>query len=169
MRRPLHVGELVMPVMAQLKRRMQDMDVEKAMEMAGEAGTSGKPRLPEENEARVVGRVVNSPKTKEGAGANGNYQMARFTLAVNRSYKEATGKWVRETDFVPVVAWGALAEAVGKTGKGTALRVEGRIKTWEAEGKKYRWELKANTLEILELRRSPQAEPAQEQGELLAS
>ena len=40
--------------------------------------------------------------------------------------------------------------AVGKAGKGTALRVEGRIKTHEVEGKQYRWELKGEVLEVLE-------------------
>lgn len=135
---------------------------------AGEPRETERPggRLPELNEARVVGRIVNAPKTKEGTGARGEYRMARFVLAVNRAYKDnASGKWVRETDFIPVVAWGAVAEAAGKAGKGSALRVEGRIKTWQVEGKQYRWELKADLVEVLVLR--PQTGKDAAQGELL--
>lgn len=122
-------------------------------------------RLPELNEARVIGRIVNPPKTKEGSGARGDYKMARFVLALNRAYKDSSGKWVRETDFIPVVAWGAVAEAASKAGKGSALRVEGRIKTWQVEGKQYRWELKADLVEVLDLR--PQTGKDAAQGELL--
>ena len=139
---------------------------------AGEAGGSGKPRLPEENSARVVGRVVNPPRVKDGTGARGEYKMARFVIAANRSYKDSSGKWVRETDFIPVVCWGALAAAAGKAGKGTALRVEGRIKTWAVEGKQYRWELKADALQILDLKRAGAAaaqKAPEKQEELLAA
>jgi len=147
---------------------MEDGKAEET-EAAGEPGSPGKPRLPEENEAHVVGRIVNNLKMKEGSGANGGYKMARFTLAVNISYQDSSRKWVRETDFVPVVAWGKRAEEVGKAGKGTAMRVTGRIKTWQVEGKGYRWELKADKVEILDLRRPTRAESDEAQKELMPS
>lgn len=143
---------------------MEEGNEPAAMEPQEPGRPSG--RLGELNEARVIGRIVNPPKMKEGSGAHGDYKMARFVLAVNRSYKDSSGKFVRETDFVPVVGWGAIAEAVAKAGKGTALKVEGRIKTWQVEGKQYRWELKAELLEVLDMR-APKAEAAQ--GELLPS
>ncbi len=128
-----------------------------------EEAAGRKPPLPEENEARVVGRIVNAPKLKEGTTGKGDpYKMARLTLAVNRR----SGR-DREADFVPVVLWDALADAVAKAGKGTALRVSGRIKTYEVEGKGYRWELKAETLEVLELRKPARAGAEEEQKELL--
>lgn len=118
-------------------------------------GRPGKPAIPEENEACVVGRIVNPPKLREGKSEKGSpYKMARFMVAVNRTYKGA-----RETDFIPVVVWDALAEAVRNAGKGTALRVSGRIKTYEVEGKKYRWELSGVTLQVLDLRPLAQPEP----------
>jgi single-stranded DNA-binding protein len=146
-------------------------DMEEGKEPAAEPQEPGRPggRLPELNEARVIGRIVNPAKMKEGAGAHGDYKMARFVLAVNRSYKDSAGKSVRETDFVPVVGWGAIAEAAGKAGKGSALRVEGRIRTWQVEGKQYRWELKADMLEILDLRRPAASEVEDGQKELLPS
>lgn len=120
------------------------------------AGRPGKPAIPEENEACVVGRIVNPPKLREGKSDKGSpYKMARFMVAVNRTYKGA-----RETDFIPVVVWDALAEAVRNAGKGTALRVSGRIKTYEVEGKQYRWELSGVALQVLDLR--PLAQPGTE-------
>lgn len=111
-------------------------------------GRPGKPAIPEENEACVVGRMVNPPKLREGKTEKGSpYKMARFMVAVNRTYKGN-----RETDFIPVVVWEGLAEAVRNAGKGTALRVSGRIKTYEVEGKQYRWELSGVVLQVLDLR-----------------
>lgn len=111
-------------------------------------GRPGKPAIPEENEACVVGRMVNPPKLREGKTEKGSpYKMARFMVAVNRTYKGN-----RETDFIPVVVWEGLAEAVRNAGKGTALRVSGRIKTYEVEGKQYRWELSGVALQVLDLR-----------------
>lgn len=134
-----------------------------------EPGRPGKPSLPELNEACVVGRMINNPKMREGAGAQGDYKMARFMLGVNRTYKDSSGKRLQETAFVPVVVWRALAEAVSKAGKGTALRIGGRIKTWQVEGKNYRWELQGNTLEVLDLRAPVRVEPEEAQKELLPS
>lgn len=118
-------------------------------------GRPGKPAIPEENEACVVGRMVNPPKFREGKSEKGSpWKMARFMVAVNRTYK---GR--EETDFIPVVVWEGLAEAVRNAGKGTALRVSGRIKTYEVEGKQYRWELSGEVLQVLDLRPLAQAEP----------
>lgn len=129
---------------------------------AEEAEAAGRrPAVPEENEARVVGRIVNPAKLKEGTTAKGSpYKMARFTLAVNRTYRDSKGGKGRETDFIPVVVWDALAQAVVKAGKGTALRVSGRIKTYQVEGKGYRWELKCDTLQVLDLKPADRAEAA---------
>ncbi len=143
------------------------MDEGRKRDAEGDEGTAktGKSPIQEENEARVVGRIVNPPKVREGTTTKGApYKMARFTMAVNRTYKGN-----RETDFIPVVLWDALAEAVGKAGKGTALRVEGRIKTHEVEGKQYRWELKGEVLEVLDLRPAAQSGAEARQEELLAS
>jgi single-strand DNA-binding protein len=160
-----HIGELARMFIWDLKRRQVHMDNDTQTPPG-----DGKRRLPQENEARVVGRLVNAPKIKEGAGAHGDYKMARFVLAVNHGYKDASGQWVRETDFVPVVAWRALAEAVAKAGKGSALRVIGRIKTWQVEGKNYRWELKADTLEVLDRRPiGPPATGSEKEKEMAAS
>ncbi|MBI4060987.1 MAG: single-stranded DNA-binding protein [Elusimicrobia bacterium] len=126
-------------------------------------GRPGKPAIPQENEACVVGRMVNPPKFREGKSEKGSpWKMARFMVAVNRTYK---GR--EETDFIPVVVWEGLAEAVRNAGKGTALRVSGRIKTYEVEGKQYRWELSGEVLQVLDLR--PLAQPAPGDGKTQAA
>ncbi len=135
-----------------------------------DAGSHAGRRLPEENEVRVVGRMVNPAKFKEGTTAKGSpYKLARLVLAVNRGYKDSGNNWVKETDFIPVVLWDALADQVSKAGKGTGMRVTGRIKTHEVEGKQYRWELKAETLDVLDWRKPSQAAPQPAQKELLPS
>ena len=101
-----HVGDLVGPVLEELKWRMEGMENGKETTgKAGAPGKPGKPRLPEVNEVRVVGRLVNPPKFKEGTNAGGAYTLARFMLATNRYRKNAAGDWEQEPSFIPVVAW----------------------------------------------------------------
>lgn len=162
------IGDIARPFLADMKRRMKRMEEGSETEAAPSEspGGPGSRRLPEENEARVVGRMVNPAKLKEGTTAKGSpYKLARLMLAVNRSYKDSSNNWVRETDFVPVVLWDALADQASKAGKGSGLRVTGRIKTYEVEGKQYRWELKGDSLEVLDWRKP--AQTGAEQKELL--
>lgn len=106
--------------------------------------------LPEINDVVVVGRLLNAPKTRL---VNGEHKMARFMLAVTRSYHNGAGQRVRSTAYVPVVAWRAVAQQAEVLGKGDAVRAEGRLRTWQsAEGQKYRWEVEADLLEVLRQR-----------------
>lgn len=114
------------------------------------------PALPEINEVVVVGRLLNAPKMKAIAG---DRKMARFMLAVTRSFRNNRGENSKETAFVPVVAWRAVAEQAEKLGKGDGVRVEGRLRTWQStEGQKYRWEVEATLFEVLHRRGEPSAQ-----------
>ena len=115
-------------------------------------GQPGKPKLPEVNEADVLGRISNNPKVLMVGQPGRQAIMARFTLAVNRSFARSGGKPRVETAYVPVVAWHSLAKQCATAGKGSALRVTGRLKTWELEGRKFRWEIEADGVQILERR-----------------
>lgn len=56
--------------------------------------------------------------------------MASFTVAVNRSFTTPQGEQREITDWINVVAWGNLAEAVGnQLKKGSRVFVEGRFTT----------------------------------------
>ena len=79
--------------------------------------------------------------------------VASFSVAVNRSYTTPQGETRELTDFINVVAWGGLAEAVGnQLKKGTRVFVEGRYSTrnYEAQdgSRRYATEVAANLIAI---------------------
>lgn len=123
--------------------------------LPGMGGEGGGPPIPEENEVRITGKLVNVPKVKT---VTGGHKMAVFTLAVGRTFRDGEGRKGQETAFVPVVAWRALAEQVEPLGKGSVVLVQGRLRTWTAQGKEqgkdYRWNVEAVLLEVLD-RRAP--------------
>ncbi|MDD5658243.1 MAG: single-stranded DNA-binding protein [Elusimicrobia bacterium] len=132
--------------MERLKRRNME---ENRQDEVGEREES---RLPEVNEVAVVGRLVRAPLTMV---VNGDAKRASFMLAVTRMYHTGAGRRAHSTTYVPVVAWRALAEQAEPLGKDDAVRVEGRLSTWQsqsAEGQKHRWAVEADLLEVLHRR-----------------
>jgi single-strand DNA-binding protein len=62
-----------------------------------------------------------------------------FSLALNRSYKNAEGTWVEATDYIDITAWGPLGERVAQyLTKGRPALVSGRLqsRSWEQDGQK---------------------------------
>ena len=102
------------------------------------------------NSVQVMGNLARDPvvrATKTGRA------MASFTVAVNRSFTTPQGEQREITDWINVVAWGNLAEAVGnQLKKGTRVFVEGRIssRSYDAQDgtKRYVTEVVANTIAI---------------------
>lgn len=87
------------------------------------------------NKTFLGGRITNDVELKETvSGAS----VCKFTIAVNRDFKNANGEY--ETDFIDCVAWRDTAEFISKYfRKGSAILVEGSIqkRQWEDdEGKK---------------------------------
>ena len=122
--------------------------------------------LAEENEVRLSGRLLKPPKVT----AHGNDNLrAQFMLAVTRSWRREQSKRGRETSYVPVVAWRAGAEACRALGRGSAVRLEGRLRTWQSQGRRYRWEVQAHMLEVVRNSAAPKKDgaAASEQPELL--
>jgi single-strand DNA-binding protein len=57
-----------------------------------------------------------------------------FSLALNRSYKDASGEWQEATDYIDVVAFGPLAERTAEyLSKGSRALVLGRLQTRKYE------------------------------------
>ena len=86
-------------------------------------------------------------------------QVASFTLAVDRDFKNAQG--VKEADFIPCVVWGKLAEICEKyVTKGKQLAVAGRIQTRNYEDKdgqrRYITEVIVSDLQLLGSRQDAQ-------------
>jgi single-strand DNA-binding protein len=79
-----------------------------------------------------------------------------FSLALNRSYKDASGEWQEATDYIDITAWGPLGERVSQyLNKGRRCLVQGRLqsRSWEQEGvKRTKVEVLANDVTFLDSR-----------------
>ena len=74
----------------------------------------------------LVGNLTDDPELKYTP--NGTAR-ARFAVAVNRRYKDASGNAQDEVTFVPIVTWGAQAEnCANYLSKGRSVAVEGRLR-----------------------------------------
>ena len=90
------------------------------------------------NRVTILGRLagdVNVWTTPSGA------KVARFTVALNRQYKNPeTHKLIKKVSWVPVAVWGSRVKPCQEyLGKGSLVFVEGHIETnsWtDKEGKK---------------------------------
>ena len=77
------------------------------------------------NRVVLVGRITRDPETQQ---TNTGIPYVRFTLAVNRPFKDQNGE--RQADFINCVAWRQQAEFLRNyVKKGNQLAVEGRIQT----------------------------------------
>lgn len=82
------------------------------------------------NKIILMGRMTRDPEMITAGDTKG----ARFTLAVNRDYKDSDGN--TPTDFLPVVAWRQTAEFVEKYfHQGSAAIVVGRLQSRTFEDK----------------------------------
>lgn len=75
------------------------------------------------NKIILIGRLTKDPELRY---TNSGIPVARMTLAVDRPFIKEGGQ--KETDFIDVVVWRALAENCAKhLGKGRLVAVEGRL------------------------------------------
>ena len=77
----------------------------------------------------------------------------RFTVAINHRFKNNAGEDQEITDFISVVAWGAIGENVAKyLRKGSPVLVEGRLRSgsYEKNGvKHYTTDVQADNIILL--------------------
>lgn len=102
------------------------------------------------NKVILMGRLTKDPDVRYTQ--NGKV-VCQFTLAVDRPFKGPDGN--KETDFIPVVVWGKIAELSGNSlQKGHRAIIEGRlqIRSYEANDGSKRWvsEIIANSVEFVE-------------------
>jgi len=94
------------------------------------------------NKAFVFGNLTRDPELK--ALPSGN-NVASFSLATNRTWKDQNGQKQENTDYHNIVAFGKQAEVIAQyLKKGRSVFIEGRMQTrsWEQEGqKRYRTEI----------------------------
>lgn len=94
------------------------------------------------NKTFVLGNLTRDPELR-ALPSGGN--VASFSLATNRVWRNKEGEKQEQTEFHNVVAFGHTAEIVAQyLRKGGQVLVEGRLQTrsWEQDGqKKYRTEI----------------------------
>lgn len=94
------------------------------------------------NKAFVYGNLTRDPEMR---ALPSGQQVANFSVATNRVYKDKEGAKKEQVEYHNVVAFGRTADLIGQyMKKGRPIFIEGRIQTrsWEAEGKKnYRTEI----------------------------
>ncbi len=101
------------------------------------------------NKAIVYGNLTRDPEIKS---LPSGMQVATFSLATNRVFKDRDGKKQEQAEFHNIVVFGRQAETVSQyLKKGNTAFVEGRMQTrsWEQEGqKKYRTEIVADRVQF---------------------
>ena len=105
------------------------------------------------NNVNLIGRLTKDPELKMTSGGQ---PMVRFTIAVNREFKNKEG--VREADFINCIAWRGQAESIAKyVGKGSLVGVNGRLQTSrftrEDGTSVYSVDVAAESVQFLESRR----------------
>lgn len=112
------------------------------------------------NQVTLMGNLTRDPELRQTpTGQN----VTSFSLALNRSYKDASGEWQEATDYIDIVCWGPLAERVAQyLSKGRRCLVQGRLqsRSWEQDGnKRSKVEVLANDVTFLDSRGGGDNEP----------
>lgn len=101
------------------------------------------------NKVFLMGRLTRDPEIRYG---NDNKPIARYSIAVDRRYKDQNGNY--PTDFFNLTSFGNTASFVEKyLKKGTKIVVEGEIRNnnYEKDGKTvYSEQIIANNVEFAE-------------------
>lgn len=79
------------------------------------------------NKVQLIGNLGKDPEiryTPEGK------QLAKFSMAINRSYKNKEGETIDDTQWFNIEAWTGLAKIIEEyLKKGDRVYIEGRLKT----------------------------------------
>lgn len=102
------------------------------------------------NKALIIGNLTRDPEVKS---LPSGIQVATFSVATNRVWKDKNGAKQENTDYHNVVVFGRQAETAGQYLKtGSSVLVEGRMQTrsWDAKDgtKKYRTEIVADRVQF---------------------
>lgn len=116
------------------------------------------------NRIILIGRNVKEIELKQTASG---VSVSEFTIAVNRSFKNANGE--RESDFFNCIAFSKLAETISRyVKKGDQVGVEGRLQTrnyTNKDGKKvYVTEIIVENVEFLQSKKTEEQKPTTAEG-----
>jgi single-strand DNA-binding protein len=88
------------------------------------------------NKVVLMGNLTRDPELRSTPSGQ---QVASFSLAINRSWKNASGEQQEAVDYIDCNAWGKPAEIITQyMHKGSAILISGRLqqRSWEQEGQK---------------------------------
>jgi len=117
------------------------------------------------NSIQIIGFVGKDPERRQLQGGETNY--AVFSVATQRSWKDAQGAWQSKTEWHRVVAWNALAEtAIARLDSGDHVHIEGRLvsSTYEKQYgnsknpvcvKRTFWQVRADAIRKLDRTKTP--------------
>ncbi len=83
------------------------------------------------NKVFVLGRLTSDPQLRS---TTSGAQVASFSLATNRVWKDKAGAKQEQVEFHNIIVWGRQAEVASKfLAKGSLVLIEGRLQTrgWE--------------------------------------
>lgn len=84
-------------------------------------------KLPRLNKVFIAGRITQEPELRYTPKGT---PVVRFTVVMDRNYKDEMDQWQSVPVYIDVVAWSYQAENICKIAhKGTAVLVEGKIDT----------------------------------------
>lgn len=112
------------------------------------------------NTVVLIGRLTRDPELRTtGSGMS----VTTFTLAIGRRAQQGKDP---VTDYIPVVAWGKLAELIEKhTHKGSQIGIEGRIQSRSYQDKqgnnRTAVEVVADSMEFLDSKPKQATTPAE--------
>lgn len=103
------------------------------------------------NKVMLIGRLGQDPEVRSLPSGS---QIASFSLATSRQWKDQAGAKQKQTEFHRIVVWGKLAEIAGQyLQKGKQIFIEGRLHTRDFVGqdgiKRYRTEVVAENFIML--------------------
>jgi len=78
------------------------------------------------NRVILIGNLTADPELRYTPSGTAR---TKFSIAVNRQYKNASGQLQEETTFVPIITWGSQAEnCANYLSKGRSVAIEGRLR-----------------------------------------
>ena len=114
------------------------------------------------NKVTLIGRITAEPQLKL---TNNGQKVCRFSLAVNRQFKNADGE--RKADFINCMAWQQRADLINNyVHKGDLIAIEGRIQVSSyiaTDGtKRYSTDVIVEQIEFLSSKKAEPKQPTEE-------
>ena len=110
------------------------------------------------NRVILIGNLTSDPDLQYTSSGTAK---VKFSIAVNRKYKDSSGQMQEDVTFVPITVWGGQAENIATyLSKGRSVMVEGRLRisNYEKDGEKRKFtEVVAQTVQFLGSKDKPAA------------